>query len=390
MSDSNPRELDTGLDSQQLWKVLKVVFVVACLGYLVWTHYSFEGGPEVREMFRIEMLISERHYDKAIEATTRKIKETPTWEWAWTTRGEAYRRKGDLDHAFADFDEAIRLKPESKDARYNRCLAFRDKGDLERAYADCQEAARIKPDLQTREALAALELGRGDAERAYESLGALIALQGDNAPPAARFHRGRLALFVLDRPAEAADDLVKAAASALSRYSADIELAAYWPAAADTGRNPIELPFTWKSDGRYLLLWNHIARVRAGQNDAPELADHMDKLQAPFWRQLFPMENVNAEAERKALAPWPGAIFALYLGKSTPEAVRAAAEQESDPALRAKRMCDADFYIGEYQLEKGAGDEARRLFRSAADNCPASAREAAFARFELKRLGAPQ
>jgi lipoprotein NlpI len=388
MSDSGPREVDAGLDSQQLWKVLKVVFVVGGLAYLWWMQYSFEGGPGVRETMRIEMLVSERQYDEAIEATTRKIKETPTWEWAWTTRGEAFRRKGDLEHAFADFDEAIRLKPESADAHYNRCLAFRDKGDLDRALADCQETARIKPDFKSLDAVAALLLGRGDLDRAYESLGALIALQPDHSLPASRFHRGQLALFVFDRPTEAAEDLAKASDSALSGHGTTIEIGPYMPAAPDTGRNWIELPFRFEQDGFYLLLWNHIARVRAGQNDAQELADHMDKLQAPFWRQLFPMENVNAEAERKALAPWPGAIFALYLGKSTPEAVRAAAEQESDPALRAKRMCDADFYIGEYQLEKGAGDEARRLFRSAADNCPASAREAAFARFELKRVGA--
>ena len=70
------------------------------------------------------------------------------------------------------------------------------------------------------------------------------------------------------------------------------------------------------------------------------------------------------EAERRALAPWPGAIFALYHGRTTPEAVRAAAERESDPVLRARRICDADFYLGEYQLEKGAADEARRLLQS--------------------------
>jgi lipoprotein NlpI len=59
-----------------------------------------------------------------------------------------------------------------------------------------------------------------------------------------------------------------------------------------------------------------------------------------------------------------------------------------DPALRAKRLCDADFYLGEYQPEKGAADEARKLFQAAVAGCPASAREAAFARSELKRLGA--
>ncbi len=393
MSDSDPPGLDTGWDSEQLWKFLKGAFVVAGLGYLSWTQYSFMGGPGVREIINIEMLVADGHFDEAIEATTAKIKETPTWEWAWTTRGEAYRRKGDLDHAFADFNEAIRLEPTSAEAHYNRCLAFRDKGDLDRALADCRGAATLKPDSKTLDAVATLLLARGGFNGTYENLGALLARNPDNGWSPFWLYRGRIALFVLDRPAEAAEELAKAASWSLSGRSAMLEIGQSMPAVPDNGRNWITLPFSFEQDGVYLLLWNHIARVHAHQDDTQELAAHLDDLQAPIWRELFTqnlMQNVKPEAERRALAPWPGAIFALYLGKSTPEAVRAAAERETDPALRAKRTCDADFYLGEYQLEKGAADEARRLFQSAADGCPASAREAAFARFELNRLGTQQ
>src|SRR5262245_45199711 len=311
MSTSDPRGVDTGMDSAQLWKFLKGAFVVAGLGYLWWMQYSFMGGPGVREIIGIETLITEHHFDEAIEATTRKIKETPAWEWPWTTRGEAYRRKGDLDHAFADLNEAIRPKPTSEDAHYNRCLAFRDKGDLDRALTDCREAASLRPDLKTLDAVATLLLARGDFNGAYENLGALLARNPDTTWPPFRFYRGQIALFVFDRPADAADELANAAFWALSGRSATIELGPYMPAFDDGGRNWITLPFRFEEDGVYLLLWNHIARVRAHQDDAQELAAHMDELQAPIWRALFtqqPMANVNAEAERRALAPWPGAI----------------------------------------------------------------------------------
>src|ERR1700681_3046244 len=108
MSDSEKSPIEGILPSPDLKTVLKIVFVLAGLAVLWWMKYSSMGGPVAREMFRIEVLIGEGHYDQAIEATSRMIKDTPTWEWAHRNRGEAYRRKGDLDRAFADFDEAIR------------------------------------------------------------------------------------------------------------------------------------------------------------------------------------------------------------------------------------------------------------------------------------------
>ncbi len=55
------------------------------------------------------------------------------------------RRKGAVDRAIADLDEAIRLDPLYARAYVERGLAFQDKGDLERAIADHSEAIRREP-----------------------------------------------------------------------------------------------------------------------------------------------------------------------------------------------------------------------------------------------------
>jgi len=62
-------------------------------------------------------------------------------------RGQAfmYRNKGDNDRAIADFNEAIRLKPNDASAYNNRGLAYAAKGDDDHATADFNEAARLKP-----------------------------------------------------------------------------------------------------------------------------------------------------------------------------------------------------------------------------------------------------
>jgi lipoprotein NlpI len=53
-----------------------------------------------------------------------------------------------------------------------------------------------------------------------------------------------------------------------------------------------------------------------------------------------------------------------------------------------RRLCDVDFYLAEYALEKGSSEEGRKLLQAAADGCPATALEYGFAKAELKRLAA--
>jgi tetratricopeptide (TPR) repeat protein len=41
--------------------------------------------------------------------------------WAYYNRGNAYRAKGEIDRAIADYDEAIRLDPDDPDSYNQRC-----------------------------------------------------------------------------------------------------------------------------------------------------------------------------------------------------------------------------------------------------------------------------
>jgi lipoprotein NlpI len=73
------------------------------------------------------------------------IRLEPKLVFAYVDRGNAYRAKGDNDHAIADFSEAIRLDPKSADAYYNRGLAYLYSADLAKALADVSEASNLDP-----------------------------------------------------------------------------------------------------------------------------------------------------------------------------------------------------------------------------------------------------
>ena len=382
-------------DNKQLRTVLRVAGLLAILAIIALRSFYLPSvAPDMTETTKIDGLIAAGRYDEVIETTTRMLRQLPDQGWVLVARGEAYRRKGDLDHAIADLNEAVRLDPASSQALYDRCLALHGQGNLDRALDDCNASTRIKPDFNTQEATAALLLAKGDFDRAYDTLNALIAAPGPEAGlpgigaslmMAPRFYRGQLALFLYDRPAAAADDLARAADQALMDHATAIDFSLYLP--GDSGKRRIPLAFQFMPDGIHLMIWSHIARVRTGQDDSKEFAAHLDMLKAPLQRELIDKastDNTALAAEQRALSSWPAAIYALFLGKSTPEAIRSAAE--ADPALRSKRSCEANFYLAEYRLEQNAPDDARRLLQLAADGCPPEQEESRLAKWELKRL----
>jgi tetratricopeptide (TPR) repeat protein len=66
---------------------------------------------------------------------------------AYAGRGDAYGARGDLVHAMAAYDEAIRLDPKYAPAYAERSLAYRAKGDLARALVDANAAITLDPKL---------------------------------------------------------------------------------------------------------------------------------------------------------------------------------------------------------------------------------------------------
>jgi tetratricopeptide (TPR) repeat protein len=61
--------------------------------------------------------------------------------------GCALHDKGDVDGAFAEYQEAVRLKKDYAEPHYNLGIALRDKGDVDGAIAAYREALRLNKDL---------------------------------------------------------------------------------------------------------------------------------------------------------------------------------------------------------------------------------------------------
>ena len=71
--------------------------------------------------------------------------------------------KGDNDRAIADYDQAIRLKPDDAVAYNNRGAAWYGKGDYARAIGDYDRALQIDPNVKNaaaNKALAEAELAK--------------------------------------------------------------------------------------------------------------------------------------------------------------------------------------------------------------------------------------
>ena len=60
--------------------------------------------------------------------------------------GTALGKKGQIDEAISQFQEAIRLKPDDAKAHNNLGIALVKKGQIDEAIIQYQETLRLKPD----------------------------------------------------------------------------------------------------------------------------------------------------------------------------------------------------------------------------------------------------
>jgi tetratricopeptide (TPR) repeat protein len=385
--------------------------------------------------------------DQAIEHYNSALALNPDMVEAYNNRGTARRRKGDLDGAIADYGEVIRLRPDNEAGYFNRALTWQQKGDLEAALADFTAAIRHgeaqlaelerratageqgpnrsprpgepSPIGRARRDLfdaymsrARLLTEKGDYAQAiagFEAAGMLgpygfqteadfeharvRLLQGDFARAAAEFeklvgdaghrsgalmYRGFLALFHANDPAAAAEDFAAALREGFQYRR--------WRFLIDGLRG------TWLSNGvpfasnvHHLIVWQHVARQRAGHDDREELSKNLDEAARGLGHGDL-LGIVSREAMADSRAAWPGRVIDMFLGTWTPEALRAAAEESTDPTVRRRQICDVDFYTGLFRL-KAAMAEARTLLQRAADNCPPGALAGLAARLEAGRFG---
>ena len=84
------------------------------------------------------------HIDRAIDFFTTAIRRHPT-AGDYSSRGTVWWKKGELDIAIGDYNEAIRLDPKDDAAYNNRGTAWYGKGQYDKAISDWNEAIRLVP-----------------------------------------------------------------------------------------------------------------------------------------------------------------------------------------------------------------------------------------------------
>ena len=248
----------------------------------------------------------------------------------FNNRGNAYQSKGDYQRAIQDYDEALRIDPDSALAFNNRGSAYQHLGNSDRAIQDYDQAIR----LDGGSALAYNNRGRAnhlkeDYPQAIKNYGEAIDLDPDY--PLAFYNRG------------------------LARFDQGLYIAAVPDFVRAVQLDPAK---------RYRVLALYLAKARGGDPDKEMLATSATQLN---------------------LTQWPGPVVALYLGQVTPQPVLNAA-QDPDPNTQRERQCEAYFYLGEYLLINNQKAEAARMFQAAVSTGVTSLFEYASAKAELRRL----
>jgi tetratricopeptide (TPR) repeat protein len=279
----------------------------------------------------------------------------------YVSRGNAHADRQDFDQAIADYGEALRRNPTGAALYYDRAAVWRLKGDYDKAIADYDRAIAINPryeDAFVNRGIA--YAGRGDADRAISDFTTALMLDAGDAAAYrnrgnAYVEKGDLALAREDY-----DEAIRRAPGDADAYRSRGYLHFYagefLPAANDLARVVSAEP-----DDVYAMLWRHLAAARAGIS-----AD----------------DGGLARIASARLGDWPAPVIELMLASRTAEATLAAAGTPT-------QQCEAQFYIGEWEILRGNTSGAAAAWRTAVDRCPRSFIEYKGAQAELTRFTPP-
>jgi tetratricopeptide (TPR) repeat protein len=341
--------------------------------------------------------------DHAIADYTEAIRRDPDYAAAYNSRGIAYKAKGDVDRAIADYDQAIRINPNSAPAFNNRGYAYFGKSSYDRALSDFDEAVKLDPQY----ALAYNNRGyaffmQKNYDRAISDYDQAIRI--DPLPVVAGVGgsgRSRVNIYVNRGVAYA---LKGDFDHALSDYYEAIRIDPNY-ARAFGSRGHV-----FRHIGNYArAISDYSEALRLDPSDtgvyadrgfvhfleadypqaAADLAQAIARQPEPYpvlWRYLARVraggdgtaELAAAAGQLKSKA-WPYPVVEFYLGKRSAEDMAAAAPGAED-------RCEAQFYVGEWRLARGDRVKAKEALEAAKATCPQSFYEYDGAVAELGRL----
>jgi tetratricopeptide (TPR) repeat protein len=288
---------------------------------------------------------------------------------AFSNRGGAYADKGDYDRAIEDYGRAIRLRPDYADAYYGRARTYTALGQTENAIADYDAAIRIKPNFpDAYNNRGVLNIAKGETAQAIADFDAAIRFNPNDPSP---FVNRGYAFEVKGEYDRAISDFNEAIRR--DPYSASLYfnrgVARLYSGRADAAVQDFAIGVRFHPSDAYAVIWLHLARVRAGQDD----------------RQEFTRNAANIDRSK-----WPGLIVDLHLGSVSGEVVSSATLSDGEAKARRKRACEIEFHLAIFELGHGARDEALQHLRTAADTCPLGDIERVAAAAQLAEIESKQ
>jgi tetratricopeptide (TPR) repeat protein len=252
--------------------------------------------------------------------------------------------RGFRDNAVADFTAALDIKTDDAALYVARGQAYDLNGQYDPAIADFDAALKLAKSPVTLAQRAGSELAKGDYDRAVAGLTDALDLvtkdpQDAHIEAVDIYSERGYAEFIAARYAAAATDFDKALALGAEKRGGDV----LW------------LP--------YQAAWLHIARARAGQNDAEELARNAGKID---------------------VKQWPGTLVAYFLGHAKLDELT---PPSSHGSMGHARECGLSFFAAEQMLAKNDNAEAAKQLTRARAVCNIHTVYYLAAGVELKRLG---
>ena len=164
-------------------------------------------SDEEAYVYRGGAYLNKKNYDKAIEDFNQVVKLKPNSERGYRLRAMVWQAKKNYDNAIADYSESIRINPENEDMYNERGWSLALKGDYDRAIADCNIAIKLKPNFANAyDSRAFAYAGKKDYDRAISDY--TKALQLDPKMEGSYLERGK-AYTAKGEYKKAADDFVK-------------------------------------------------------------------------------------------------------------------------------------------------------------------------------------
>src|ERR1700687_2511168 len=303
--------------------------IVGCTNAIKSGRYT---GKDLAVVFnnRGNTYLAKGDFDRAVADYEQAIRLDPNYTIAFNGRGTAYQAKGEFDHAIADYTEAIRLDPTYILAFNNRGLAYSNQDDYDHAIADFDQVTQLDPNNTIAfNKRGNAYLAKGDLDHALADYTEVI--RQDSKDAIAFNNRGNayLAKGDIDRAIADYNEAIRLdpdeCGTHLNRGTANFYSGSLSKAQTDFSRSSELNP-----KDAYAALW----------------LDIVDR------RSSLPSGLAQATTQID-MTKWPAPVIRLYLGQIRPEAVLAAAD-DPDTSIKKRQACEANFFIGELALQRGA------------------------------------